>query len=33
MGSQGALLLVLFQVSHTVEHKLTDRAQVLRCSC
>mmetsp|Transcript_14470 Transcript_14470/g.43757 ORF Transcript_14470/g.43757 Transcript_14470/m.43757 type:complete len:906 (-) Transcript_14470:1020-3737(-) len=24
---EGALLLVLFQVSHTVEHKLTDRAQ------
>lgn len=24
---QGALLLVLFQVSHTVEHQLTDRAQ------
>lgn len=25
--AQGALLLVLFQVSHTVEHMLTDRAQ------
>jgi cation transport ATPase len=24
--AQGALLLVLFQVSHTVEHSLTDRA-------
>lgn len=24
---QGALLLVLFQASHTVEHKLTERAQ------
>ena len=24
--AQGALLLVLFQVSHTVEHQLTDRA-------
>lgn len=24
--AQGALLLVLFQVSHTVEHRLTDRA-------
>lgn len=25
-SAQGALLLVLFQVSHTVEHQLTDRA-------
>lgn len=24
---QGALLLVLFQASHTIEHELTDRAQ------
>ena len=24
---QGALLLVLFQASHTIEHKLTERAQ------
>jgi len=27
LAAQGALLLVLFQVSHTVEHKLTDQAQ------
>jgi hypothetical protein len=26
LPAQGALLLVLFQVSHTVEHQLTDRA-------
>ena len=27
LAVQGALLLVLFQVSHTLEHSLTDRAQ------
>ena len=27
MSLQGALLLVLFQASHTIEHKLTEQAQ------